>query len=81
MLRHAQIHAFQVGNQAFANYVDAQPRSFTRINNKKDPVPVLPPIDLFGYHHASGEIHIRDDDVWVSCPGMSTSRQLGYATC
>ena len=62
----------QVGNQAFADYVDAQPMSFTRVNNKRDPVPVLPPIDLFGYHHPNGEIHIRDDDVWVSCPGKST---------
>ncbi|KAM5537885.1 hypothetical protein V8D89_008361 [Ganoderma adspersum] len=60
----------RVGNQAFADYVDAQPMSFTRVNNKEVPVPVLPPIDLFGYHHPSGEIHIRDDDVWVSCPGQ-----------
>ena len=61
----------QVGNQAFADYVDAQPVSFTRINNKEDPVPVLPPIQVLGYHHVSGEIHIRDDDIWVSCPGES----------
>ncbi|KAI1790374.1 alpha/beta-hydrolase [Ganoderma leucocontextum] len=60
----------RVGNQAFADYVDAQAMSVTRVNNKKDPVPVLPTIELFNYHHASGEIHIRDDDVWVSCPGQ-----------
>ena len=68
----------QVGNQAFADYVDAQPMSFTRVNNKRDPVPVLPPIDLFGYHHPNGEIHIRDDDVWVSCPGKLTVARLEY---
>ena len=43
--------------------------SATRVNNKEDPVPVLPPIPFFEYHHVSGEIHIGDDGVWVYCPG------------
>ncbi|TBU36393.1 alpha/beta-hydrolase [Dichomitus squalens] len=60
----------RVGNQAWANYVDSLHMDITRINNKQDPVPVLPPIEFFGYHHASGEVHIRNDDVWVSCPGQ-----------
>ncbi|EJF64419.1 alpha/beta-hydrolase [Dichomitus squalens LYAD-421 SS1] len=60
----------RVGDQAWANYVDSLHMNITRINNKEDPVPVLPPIEIFGYHHASGEVHIRDDDVWVSCPGQ-----------
>ena len=30
----------RVGNQAFADYVDAHVTQFTRINNKEDPVPV-----------------------------------------
>ncbi|TBU33989.1 lipase [Dichomitus squalens] len=60
----------RVGNQAWANYVDSLHISTTRINNKEDPVPVLPPIEVFGYHHASGEVRIRDDDIWVSCPGQ-----------
>lgn len=29
----------QVGNQAFADYVDANVTSLTHINNKEDPVP------------------------------------------
>ncbi|KAI1796798.1 alpha/beta-hydrolase [Ganoderma leucocontextum] len=60
----------RVGNQAFADYVDSLGMSVTRVNNKEDPVPVLPPIQFFNYHHVSGEIHIRDDNVWVSCPGQ-----------
>nr|VWP02231.1 Extracellular lipase (EC [Ganoderma boninense] len=60
----------RVGNQAFADYVDSLGMSATRVNNKEDPVPVLPPIQILGYHHVSGEIHIRDDNVWVSCPGQ-----------
>ena len=62
---------FQVGNQAFADYFDSLGMSATRVNNKEDPVPVLPPIQILNYHHVSGEIHIRDDNVWVSCPGKS----------
>ena len=45
--------------------------SITRMNNKQDPVPVLPLREFFEYHHVSGEIRIRNDDVWVECPGTS----------
>lgn len=24
---------------------------------------------FLGYHHPSGEVHIMDNDQWVSCPG------------
>lgn len=24
---------------------------------------------FLGYHHPSGEVHIMDDDQWLSCPG------------
>ena len=59
----------QVGNQAFANYVDAQTNTpITHINNMEDPVPIVPPIWL-DYHHPSGEIHIQDSGVWSACPG------------
>ncbi|KXN85765.1 Lipase [Leucoagaricus sp. SymC.cos] len=64
----------RVGNQAFADYVDSH-ISFTHINNKKDVVPILPGRFL-GYHHASGEIHISEDNSWLSCPGQdNTSTQ------
>ncbi|EIW58094.1 lipase [Trametes versicolor FP-101664 SS1] len=62
----------RVGNQAFANYVDAQPISVTHINNKEDFVPILPGMFL-GFHHPSGELHIQDSNAWVACPGQDNS--------
>lgn len=57
----------QVGNQAFADYVDAHV-SLTHINNKEDPIPILPGMFL-GYVHPSGEVHIEDSGEWAACPG------------
>ncbi|EJD47790.1 alpha/beta-hydrolase, partial [Auricularia subglabra TFB-10046 SS5] len=62
----------RVGNQAFANHVDAVLGDFTRINNKQDPVPKVPP-RLFGFRHPSGEIHISADDQWLVCPGQDST--------
>ena len=61
----------RVGNPAFANYVDAQlPGSLlTRVNNKQDVVPTVPP-QLLGFQHPSGEIHIQESNAWDACPGM-----------
>lgn len=64
----------RVGNQAFANYVDAHVTSLsggtglTHINNKEDIVPILPGMFL-GFHHPSGEVHIQDSNAWDACPG------------
>ena len=59
----------RVGNQDFANYVDALRLSITHINNKEDFVPILPGRFL-GFHHPSGEVHIRDSGAWAACPGQ-----------
>lgn len=60
----------RVGNQAWANLVDASlPGNVTHVNNKKDPVPIVPGISL-GYHHPGGEIHIEEAGDWVVCPGQ-----------
>lgn len=65
----------RVGNQAFADYVDQNITSLSsgaglvHINNKKDPIPILPGMFL-GYHHPSGEIHIQDSGDWDTCPGQ-----------
>ncbi|KAM5530142.1 hypothetical protein V8D89_014106 [Ganoderma adspersum] len=59
----------RVGNQDFANYIDAQNRSVTHINNKDDPVPILPPL-LLGFKHPNGELHIVESGEWDSCPGQ-----------
>ncbi|EJC99967.1 lipase [Fomitiporia mediterranea MF3/22] len=77
----------RVGNQAFADYVDAHvPPSISittstsdaglaRVNNKKDPVPILPGRGL-GFHHPSGEVHIQEEgDAWVKCPGQDNTDQ------
>ncbi|PPQ79791.1 LOW QUALITY PROTEIN: hypothetical protein CVT25_003145 [Psilocybe cyanescens] len=68
----------RVGNQNFAKYVDNHLKQLTRINNKEDPVPTLPGTPsspaltriYLGFHHASGEVHITDNNQWLSCPGQ-----------
>nr|VWP02258.1 Uncharacterized protein [Ganoderma boninense] len=64
----------RVGNQAFANYVDAHDSitSITHINNREDPIPILPGRFL-GFHHPSGEIHIQDSGEWLACPGQDNT--------
>ncbi|KZT25379.1 lipase [Neolentinus lepideus HHB14362 ss-1] len=64
----------RVGNQAFADYVDAI-GGITHINNKEDPVPILPGRFL-GFHHPSGEIHIQDSGAWDACPGQDNTSDL-----
>ncbi|KAL0953904.1 hypothetical protein HGRIS_005071 [Hohenbuehelia grisea] len=58
----------RVGNQAFADYVDSK-LQLKRINNRRDPVPILPGI-FFGYRHPAGEIRISDTDEWMACDGQ-----------
>ena len=65
----------RVGNQAFADFVDAHVTNLSHINNKKDPVPILPG-EFLGFHHPSGEIHIQSDGSWDSCPGIIKSPLL-----
>jgi hypothetical protein len=65
----------RVGNQAFADYVDAHAH-VTHINNKQDPVPILPGRFL-GFHHPSGEVHIDyPTGTWYSCPGQDNTDAL-----
>ncbi|VDB96293.1 unnamed protein product [Peniophora sp. CBMAI 1063] len=64
----------RVGNQAFADYLDAN-IDVTHINNKEDDVPIVPGMFL-GYHHPSGEIHIQDSGAWDSCPGQDNESAL-----
>ncbi|KAI6113355.1 Alpha/Beta hydrolase protein [Pisolithus thermaeus] len=58
----------RVGNQAFANYVDAN-LHLTHINNKEDPIPTCPGMFL-GFVHPAGEVHIEDSGEWAACPGQ-----------
>ncbi|KAI0067074.1 lipase [Artomyces pyxidatus] len=64
----------RVGNQAWADYLDANIQ-VTHINNQEDPVPTLPG-QFLGFHHPSGEIHIQDTGVWDVCPGQDNPSDL-----
>ncbi|KAK0489329.1 alpha/beta-hydrolase [Armillaria novae-zelandiae] len=60
----------RVGNQEFADYLDASfPGKISHVNNKQDPVPILPGMAL-GFHQPSGEVHIASNNNWNSCPGQ-----------
>ncbi|KAF5312576.1 hypothetical protein D9619_002467 [Psilocybe cf. subviscida] len=61
----------RVGNQAFADYVDAH-LTLTHINNREDLVPIVPGRFL-GYAHPSGEVHIKDNSQWISCSGQDNT--------
>jgi len=66
----------RVGNQAFADYVDTMDSDgLTHINNREDPVPVIPPQSA-GFVHPSGEVHIQDSGEWLACPGQDNPSQL-----
>ncbi|KDQ61915.1 hypothetical protein JAAARDRAFT_172360 [Jaapia argillacea MUCL 33604] len=67
----------RVGNQDFANYVDANAANVpvTHINNEEDPIPICPGMFL-GYVHPSGEIHIQDSGSWDACPGQDNESDL-----
>ncbi|KAF5354572.1 hypothetical protein D9758_011172 [Tetrapyrgos nigripes] len=70
----------RVGNQAFANYVDANVKGVRRVNNKRDLVPVIP-LRLMAFRHPSGEKHILDSGEWVACSGQENTAAnctLGY---
>ena len=41
---------------------------FKRVNNEKDPIPIVPGRFL-GFQHPHGEIHIIQPGEAVSCPG------------
>ena len=58
----------RVGNQEFADFVDAHVLDLTHVNNKKDLVPIIPGRFL-GFAHPQGEIHIQDSGDWVTCSG------------
>jgi len=57
------------GNQEWANFVDKTVPGLVHIHNKNDPVGTVPP-RVFGYQHASGEVHIQASDSSINCPGQ-----------
>ncbi|KAF8260710.1 lipase [Lactarius quietus] len=66
----------RVGNGAFADYVDASGvLTVTHVNNREDPVPILPGRFL-GFVHPSGEVHVQDSGAWDACPGQDNPSTL-----
>ncbi|TEB21996.1 lipase [Coprinellus micaceus] len=61
----------RVGNQAFADYVNAR-AEMNRIDNQDDPVPILPGRFL-GFSHTEGEVHIVNSGAWKNCPGQDNT--------
>ncbi|KAL0953911.1 hypothetical protein HGRIS_005077 [Hohenbuehelia grisea] len=60
----------RVGNKVFADYVDRQKLSVTRINYGGDSVPHLP-LKEMKFNHPAGEIHIhKTSGAWITCPGQ-----------
>lgn len=57
----------RVGNQAFADYVDANVQ-LSHVNNRQDFVPVIP-LRTLGFVQPQGEKHIQDNLTWLDCPG------------
>ncbi|KAL1715732.1 Alpha/Beta hydrolase protein [Schizophyllum commune] len=70
----------RVGNAAWADLVDANADSYARINNKKDPIPVLP-LRTAEYEHPTGEIHAVEEDVWMTCAADSSREDEEDAEC
>jgi hypothetical protein len=62
----------RVGNQAFADWVDAHIPDLTHITHAHDPIPIVPGRFL-GYHHPHGEIHIDDNAKWNACAGQDNT--------
>ncbi|KAI0947160.1 hypothetical protein AcV7_009658 [Taiwanofungus camphoratus] len=58
----------RVGNPAYATYFDSMVPDFTRVNNEKDPIPIVPG-RFMGFQHPHGEVHIVSPGDVVSCPG------------
>ncbi|KAL1668999.1 Alpha/Beta hydrolase protein, partial [Schizophyllum commune] len=62
----------RVGNKAWAELVDKHV-NMTRVNNKRDVVPVIPPMSL-GYLHPRGEVHMLGPGNAVACPGNDDTK-------
>lgn len=73
----------RVGNPTFADYVDAMHNAdsvtvtVTHVNNKRDPIAIVPG-QFLGFAHPAGEVHIQghSGNSWVSCPGHDNPSQL-----
>ncbi|PFH51568.1 hypothetical protein AMATHDRAFT_142271 [Amanita thiersii Skay4041] len=58
----------RVGNPDFAELIDSKVPDFSRINNEKDVIPIVPGRFL-GFAHPEGEIHITSPGHAIHCSG------------
>ena len=58
----------RVGNPAWASLFDSKVSDFVRIDNEKDPIPIVPGRFL-GFQHPHGEIHIIESGAAYACSG------------
>ncbi|KIJ32819.1 hypothetical protein M422DRAFT_265302 [Sphaerobolus stellatus SS14] len=65
----------RVGNDKFAEFINANFSDLTHINHEEDPVSILSGRAL-GFEHAHGEVHITDDGVWHACAGHDNTNSL-----
>ncbi|CEL56394.1 Lipase OS=Rhizomucor miehei PE=1 SV=2 [Rhizoctonia solani AG-1 IB] len=59
----------RVGNQEFADWFQQKITDYSRITNIEDEIPIVPGRFL-GYHHSSGEKHIKYTGDWRACAGQ-----------
>jgi hypothetical protein len=64
----AHLHLHRINNKRVCIYGHRRFNSLYCNFTTQDLVPILPG-KFLGYHHASGEIHIRESEEWVECPG------------
>ncbi|KAF8622729.1 hypothetical protein AX15_006820 [Amanita polypyramis BW_CC] len=62
----------RVGNRDFVQLIDSQVANFSRVNNKRDIIPILPGRFL-GFQHPAGEIHILFPGYAIACSGDDDS--------
>lgn len=62
----------RVGNAEFATWIDQNLPELWHVNNRIDPVPIVPGRHL-GYTHPAGEVHIKEDEQWVACAGQDNT--------
>ena len=74
--RRSLLYLKQVGDQAFADYIDVNLR-LTHINNREDPFPIHPSMSS-GYVHPSGEVHIQDSGGVGEVPGTGQPEPAVY---
>ncbi|CAE6394025.1 unnamed protein product [Rhizoctonia solani] len=64
----------RVGNQEFADLMDKKNFDFSRITNIEDVIPIVPGRFL-GYHHITGEKHIKYTGNWRACAGQDNTSE------